>query len=94
LKDVDRLGPGSVGKNWTISGADEATHLLWRCLLGWHSDRPSLGSAYAMRQAGTEAGSTRVLKKNHRLHANRILSRGPATWDRWSCDLALIVPSL
>ena len=25
LKGVDRLGPGSVGENWTISGADEAT---------------------------------------------------------------------
>ena len=25
LKGGDRLGPGSVGENWTISGADEAT---------------------------------------------------------------------
>ena len=41
-----------------------------------------LGSADAMRQAGTEAGSTRVLKKIHGLNANRILSQGPATWDR------------
>ncbi|MBV8277188.1 MAG: MOSC domain-containing protein [Verrucomicrobia bacterium] len=25
LKGADRLGPGSVGENWTISGADEAS---------------------------------------------------------------------
>ena len=25
LKDVDRLGPRSVGENWTIGGADDAT---------------------------------------------------------------------
>jgi MOSC domain-containing protein YiiM len=25
LKGADRLGPGTVGENWTISGADEAT---------------------------------------------------------------------
>jgi MOSC domain-containing protein YiiM len=25
LKRADRLGPGSVGENWTISGADEAS---------------------------------------------------------------------